>query len=162
MDLNIILIVLTYKNKPKMKNIFATAMLLSSLAGLCQPYGQEFIPNNSVMTYGNRTEIVYPGFIMAGMNGTDIHIDKTTVGGAIPTAFGPMSWQHEYPLTENGVSCLFSSGYVSTCVGVTVIDLNPASLNAYYIIVGNDLWKPDRNCVSRLYYGRYEWYRYPH
>lgn len=72
-----------------------------------QPYGRQYYPSSSVMTSGYRTPSPgNEGFIMAGISGSQAHIDKTTMGGSMPSQTGPLSFQRDYTFTSLGMSCM--------------------------------------------------------
>jgi hypothetical protein len=116
-------------------------LLLYSLIVISQPYGQTKYANSSTLTCGIKVSNLHPGnegFLMAGMKGTAIHIDKTLTGGTISYTSSPpiFNFERDYTLIEGG-GCLNTSAPVSGCIGVNVIETaDPLATTAYYAMVG--------------------------
>ena len=121
----------------KKLKLIATCMIASLLLN-AQPYGQTQYPGGSVMSSGYRTFINSgnDGFIMAGLKGSDFHIDKTVSGGLVPSYIGGSSFERDYKINENG-SCGSANGSpVTPPDGVCAIEIIPTPSGANYVVAG--------------------------
>lgn len=108
---------------------------LSFTVAMAQPYGQTEYSTNSNLTSAKRTIINgvgNDGFVMAGINGTNIHIDKTLSGGAIPGATGSNHFMTDYTVVQNGNCSTINGTPVNPMTGVGITEVVALPNYAYY------------------------------
>jgi hypothetical protein len=129
------------KNIVIMKKTLAFIFFVAITCGyaLAQPYGRHHYPTTAIMSSGYRT--VWPGnegFIMAGATGSLIHIEKTDLGGTMPSQTGPTSFQANYTLTSGGLTCMgMTAGTVTPQGGVCAIEGVPPGMAYNYVMAAN-------------------------